>query len=165
MAQCASMLPSEQVTGFVRRTWTPPACQALISRRREGIDCTRTFGLMCDGLSRSLMESAGWCPIALAHFTCQPNSGLHQPRSYLLRHHCMIACAIGGISNLVLPLLCTDPITLRRNRIGNSCRMPTVPTRSGHSCLLARPLRYSCCVVPAVCLTSPAHWPCVRVAE
>jgi hypothetical protein len=120
---------------------------------------------VCDALSRSLMGCAGWRPIALAHFTCQPNSGLHQPRSYLLRHHCMIACAIGGINNLVLPLLCADPITQRRNRIGNSCRGPTTPTRFGHSCSPARPLRYSCCVDQAAYPASPAHWPCVRVAE
>ena len=30
--------------GFVR-TWTPPVCQAFISRWTEGKDCTRTFGL------------------------------------------------------------------------------------------------------------------------
>jgi hypothetical protein len=38
---------------------------------------------VCDDLSRSLMGCAGWCPIALPHFACQPNSGLYQPRSYL----------------------------------------------------------------------------------
>jgi hypothetical protein len=35
---------------------------------------------VCDDLSLSLMECAGWCPIALSHLTCQPNSGLCQPR-------------------------------------------------------------------------------------
>jgi hypothetical protein len=119
---------------------------------------------VCDALSRSLMGCAGWRPIALAHFTCQPNSGLHQPRSYLLRHHCMIACAIGGINNLVLPLLCAGPITQRRNRIGNSCRVLTVPTQSVHSCSPVPLLPRSCCVVPAVCLANCAHWPCVQPA-
>ena len=36
------------------RTWTPPVCQAFNSRRLEGKDCTRTFGL--------LMQSCGCCP-------------------------------------------------------------------------------------------------------
>jgi hypothetical protein len=31
---------------------------------------------VCDDLSLSLMECAGWCPIALSHLTCQPKEAL-----------------------------------------------------------------------------------------
>jgi hypothetical protein len=98
-------------------------------------------------------------PIALSHFACQPNSGLYQPRSCLFCHHCVIACAIGGINNLVLPLLCADPITQRRNRIGNSDHVLTVPTRSARFCWPAR-------LLPRSCYADRANWlanPCTLV--
>ena len=46
----------------------------------------------------SLMECAGWVPIDSMHSKCVAPDGFGQPRSYLFRHHCMIARAIVGRS-------------------------------------------------------------------
>ena len=53
-----------------RRTWTPPLCQAIGSFWRAGMDCTRTFGLLRETGSLSLMGFAGRLPIEGAHSEC-----------------------------------------------------------------------------------------------
>ena len=112
---------------------------------------------VCNDLSRSLMECAGWCPIALSHFACQPDNGLHQPRSYLLCHHFMIACAIGESTTCTALTCSAGSITRQRNRTGNYGRVPTAPTRSVRSCLPVPPLLRFCCACRSVGIANSLH--------